>query len=379
MEKTKNITGNLMISIPFGDLSRQYTQNKEQIDSIVKAVMERGSFILGENVSLFEEEFAAYCGCKFAVGVGSGTEAIHLALLACGIKSGDEVITVSNTAVPTIAAVRFAGATPVFVDIEESSYNINPELIEETISSKTRAILLVHLYGNPCRMDRIMEIARRYNLKVIEDCAQAHGTIFSGRKTGSFGDAGAFSFYPSKNLGAYGDGGAVVTNSEEIYKKLKLLRNYGQKERYSSIIEGYNSRLDEIQAAILRFKLKKLDEWNNIRRKTAYKYNESFKNSAIICPQELESGRHVYHLYVIRVKNRHDFIDYLAGQGISTLIHYPIPVHLQEAYRWLNYNEGSLPVTEMVCSQIVSLPIFPELKEDEIEYIVKKTLAFTLF
>jgi len=363
--------------IPFGELSRQYNQYKEEIDLIVQNVMEKGSFILGGNVSAFEDEFAAYCGCSFAIGVGSGTEAIHLALLACGIKSKDEVITVSNTAVPTIAAIRFAGAVPVFVDIEEPFYNINPELIEEKITDKTRAIVPVHLYGNSCRMDKIIKIARKYNLKVIEDCAQAHGAVYMDKKVGSFGDAGCFSFYPSKNLGSYGDGGMVVTDSKDIYKRLKLLRNYGQENRYSSIVEGYNSRLDEIQAAVLRFKLKKLDKWNQVFRKFAKRYTESFKDSKIICPEEISCGSHVYHLYVIRVKDRNDFMKYLFAQGITTLIHYPVPVHLQKAYSMLNYKKGSFPVTEKVCSQILSLPIFPELKEDEMNYIISKALSYT--
>jgi len=362
--------------IPFGELSRQYSQYKEEISLIVQNVMKKGSFILGENIAMFENEFAAYCGCAFAVGVGSGTEAIHLSLLACGIKYGDEVITVSNTAVPTIAAIRFARALPVFVDIEEPLYNINPELIEEKITEKTKAIVPVHLYGNSCRMDKIIKIARKYNLKVIEDCAQAHGAVYMGKKVGSFGDAGCFSFYPSKNLGAYGDGGMVVTDSKDIYERLKLLRNYGQEDRYSSIIEGYNSRLDEMQAAVLRFKLKKLDEWNQVRRKLAERYAESFKDSGIICPEEISFGSHVYHLYVIRIKNRNDFMSYLSAHGITTLIHYPVPVHLQKAYSMLNYKKGSLPFTEKVCSRILSLPIFPELREDEMDYIINSVLSF---
>jgi dTDP-4-amino-4,6-dideoxygalactose transaminase len=365
-----------MSEIPFGDLSRQYRQYKREIDSIVQKVFSKGNFILGENVSMFEEEFAEYCGCNYGIGVGSGTEALHLTLLALGIGEGDEVITVANTAVPTVSAIRFAQAILVFVDIEEDSYNINPQLIEEKINSRTKAILPVHLYGNPCNMDEILKIASKYNLKVIEDCAQAHGATYSGKKAGSFGDAGCFSFYPSKNLGAFGDGGMVVTNNVDVNKNLRLLRNYGQEKRYSNVLEGYNSRLDEIQAAILRFKLSKLDMWNDIRRSIAERYTESFKNLKIICLKENAVSRHIYHLYVIRIKNRDDFMNYLAGCKITTLIHYPIPVYQQEAYRKFDYTEGSLPVTEKVCKEIVSLPVYPELNQNEIDYIIDRVISF---
>lgn len=421
-----------MMNIPFGDLSRQYEQYKDEIDSVLQAVLKKGSFILGENVSLFEKEFSSYCGCSYGIGVGSGTEALHLALLACGVKQGDEVITVSNTAVPTISAIRLAGANPVFVDIQEATYNMNPELIEQKITSKTKAIMPVHLYGNPCNMDRICEIAAQHGLRVIEDCAQSHGVLFNGRKAGSFGDAGCFSFYPSKNLGAYGDGGMVVTNSEEIDRNLRLLRNYGQENRYFSISEGINSRLDEIQAAILRFKLKLLDGWNRRRISIAGRYSEAFLNTGIICPDnrdllntlnannsdtacernnpgctkrccsgvlrspEIDSGqcdkydspvylnglaglfKHVYHLYVIRVKDRQDFMDYMEAGGIKTLIHYPYPVHLQQAYIKLGFGAGSLPVTEKLASEIVSLPIYPELKDSEVDYIIETILGYFL-
>ena len=419
------------MKIPFGDLSRQYEQYKGEIDAVVQEVLKKGNFILGENVSLFEEEFSSYCGCSYGIGVGSGTEALHLALLACGVGQGDEVITVSNTAVPTISAIRFARANPVFVDIEEATYNINPELIVQKITKKTKAIVPVHLYGNPCNMDRICEIAEKHDLKVIEDCAQSHGAFFNGKKTGGFGDAGCYSFYPSKNLGAFGDGGMVVTNSAEINRNMRLLRNYGQENRYYSITEGFNSRLDEIQAAILRFKLNLLDGWNIRRTDIANRYSEAFLNTEIICPintaisAELSntsnlnnvrgsstaenrkdfsnsgfriSGareddgakhnnpeqpkdlpglfKHVYHLYVIRIKNRQNFMDYMDANGIKTLIHYPYPIHLQEAYTGLGFESGNLPVTEKLASEIVSLPIYPELKDSEIDYIIETVLKF---
>lgn len=360
-----------MDKIPFGDLSRQYKKYRNEFDGITKAVFEKGNFILGENVSGFEKEFAAYCGCRYGTGVGSGTEALHLALLACGIKAGDEVITVANTAVPTAAAIRLAGAVPVFADIEESTFNIDPALIESCITDKTKAVMPVHLYGNPCDMDRIMPIAEKYGLKVIEDCAQSHGTELKEKRAGSFGNAGCFSFYPSKNLGAFGDGGMVVTNDAEIAEKLKLLRNYGQQNRYFSIIEGINTRLDELQAAYLRFKLKHLEGWNERRIEIAGKYDNALKKTCARLPAVDKGCRHVYHLYVIRVKNRDRFMDYLEEKGIKTLIHYPCPIHLQEAYKkaGIGLGPGSLPVTEKVSKEIVSLPIYPELYDEEVSYI----------
>ncbi len=365
-----------MLKIPFGDLSRQYKRYKKEFDAILVSVFDRGSFILGENVLEFESEFSSYCGCRYGVGVGSGTEALHLALIACGVGQNDEIITVANTAVPTISAIRAAGAIPVFVDIDEDTCNIDPVLINKKITAKTKAILPVHLYGSPCPMDKIMEIAKKAKIKVIEDCAQSHGAVFRGNKTGSFGNAGCFSFYPSKNLGASGDGGMVVTDDREIYEKILLLRNYGQQNRYFSKIEGFNSRLDEIQAAILRFKLEKLDEWNDRRIYIANKYYKAFSELDIICPTGIDGGRHVYHLYVIRVKNRDKLSHHLKKHGIQTLIHYPVPVHLQDAYRWLDYSRGDLPVTEKVSEEIISIPVYPELEEEEIEYIIDRISGF---
>jgi len=365
-----------MILIPFGNLQRQYQKYKEEINAVIQDVLNNGNFILGENVKRFEEEFAEYCGVKFGVGVGSGTEAIHLALIACGINNGDEVITVSNTAVPTVSAISAANAVPVFVDIDEFSYNINPKLIEKKISRKTKAIILVHLYGNPCNMNEILKLAEKYTLKVVEDCAHAHGAEYKDRKVGTFGDVGCFSFYPSKNLGAYGDGGMVITNDAELNYKLRLLRNYGQEKRYFSIVKGFNSRLDEIQAAILRFKLKKLDIWNELRIKIARKYTDSFSGLDIICPKLDNDSKHVFHLYVIRVKYRDNFINYLTKSGIGVFIHYPIPVHLQQAYRELCVKEGSLPVTERVSKEIASIPIYPELEEQEVDYIISKVKEY---
>ncbi|MBU0568832.1 DegT/DnrJ/EryC1/StrS family aminotransferase [bacterium] len=355
--------------IPFVDLKIQYELIKEEIREAIDGVFERSWFILGENVACFEEEFALYCGVKFAIGVGSGTEALHLALVACGVKSGDEVITVPNTAVPTISAISFANAKPVFVDIDPETYTIDFSNIEKAITDKTRVILPVHLYGHPADMEPIMEIAGKYGLKVVEDCCQAHGAEYKGRKIGTIGDIGCFSFYPSKNLGAYGDGGAIITDNEVLANKVKMLRNYGETKRYYNEIEGFNSRLDEIQAAILRVKLKRLDEWNELRRAKANLYNELLKEAQVVLPVEEEYAKHVYHLYVIRTKHRDRLQEWLKNNGVGTLIHYPIPVHLQRAYQDLGYEQGSFPVTELYAKEILSLPIYPELKDEEVKEI----------
>ncbi|MCL4385577.1 MAG: DegT/DnrJ/EryC1/StrS family aminotransferase [Actinobacteria bacterium] len=414
------------MKIPFGDLSRQYKKYKNEFDSIITSVFEKGSFILGENLSDFEKNFASYLGIKNAIGVANGTEAIFLALKALDIGEGDEVITVSNTAVPTVSAIDGAGAKPVFVDILEDSYNINPQLIEEKISKKTKAIIPVHLYGNPCEMDSIMQIANKHGLKVIEDCAQAHGAKYKGKKVGTFGHISTFSFYPSKNLGANGDGGMIVTDDDELAEKVRLLRNYGFKDRYNSILRGYNSRLDELQAALLNFKLTKLDEWNMMRIKIAQKYIIGLKNTPLILakipkipqiPQMPKMPRTsqtndisnlnklnlnnfnldnldfdnlssyininnlstfpVFHLFVARCKEeRSKLIGYLLKEGISVLIHYPIPIHLQPAYSFLSYKAGDLPVTEKISQEILSIPIYPELEDKEIDYIIDKINKF---
>ena len=371
------------MKIPFGDLSRQYKKYKQEFDSIITSVFEKGSFILGENLSDFENNFAAYLGIKNAIGVANGTEAIFLALKALDIGEGDEVITVANTAVPTISAIDSAGAKPVFIDILENSYNMNPALIEDKINHKTKAIIPVHLYGNPCEMDSIMQIANKHGLKVIEDCAQAHGAKYKGKKVGTFGDIAAFSFYPSKNLGANGDGGMVVTDDNELAEKVRLLRNYGFKDRYNSILRGYNSRLDEIQAALLNFKLTKLDEWNMARIKIAQKYINGLKDTPLILPQlNLNINNNfdnfsVFHLFVVRCKEqRSKLIGYLLKEGITVLIHYPIPIHLQPAYNFLGYSSGDLPITEKLSQEILSIPIYPELEDKEIDYIIDKVRKF---
>ncbi|MEI6370133.1 MAG: DegT/DnrJ/EryC1/StrS family aminotransferase [Nostocales cyanobacterium ELA608] len=359
------------MKILFGDLKRQYNQLRPQIDAATREVYESGWFILGNQVQSFEKNFAEYCNAKYGVGVGSGTEALHLALVACGVEYGDEVITVANTCVPTLSAISFAGAIPVFVDIEETTYTINPSLIAERITSKTKVIVPVHLYGQCADMTPIMEIARQYNLAVIEDCAQSHGSLYKNQMAGTMGDAGCFSFYPSKNLGAFGDGGLVLTNNQEIAEKVTKLRNYGQEKRYYHSIKGFNSRLDELQAAILNAKLPYLNSWNQRRREIAKLYHEAFSAVGIICPFEDSERFHVYHLYVIRVPQRDRFQQLLQEKGIATIIHYPVPVHLQESYSEFQWQSKFLPVTEKLASEIVSLPLYPELTDEEIDYIVK--------
>lgn len=363
------------MKIPFGNLKRHYDQLREQIDTATREVYDSGWFVLGQQVQRFEANFAHYCGAKHAVGVGSGTEALHLALIACGIQPGDEVITVSNTCVPTLSAVSFAGAVPVFVDIDEKTFTINPNLIEERITPKTKAILPVHLYGQCADMDSILEIARRYKLAVIEDCAQAHGAQYKGRMAGTFGDAGAFSFYPSKNLGAFGDGGLVLTNDETIGQTVVMLRNYGQEKRYYHSIKGFNSRLDELQAAVLTAKLPYLDAWNHRRREIAKRYHEAFSPTGLCCPLEAGDRFHIYHLYVLRVPQRDRFQTLLEEKAIASLIHYPIPVHLQESYAECRVQSKYLPLTEQLAGQIISLPLYPELTDEEVDYIIQTVLS----
>jgi len=355
-------------------LKMQCEEIKDEIKEPINKIMASGAFILGEDVGLFEKEFAVYCGVRHGVGVNSGTDALFLACLACGIGKGDEVIVMPYTYIATVLAISMTGAKPVFIDIDEKTCNIDISRIESFITKNTKAILPVHLYGHPVDMDPLIEVAKRHNLKIIEDCAQAHGALYKGKKVGSFSDASCFSFYPTKNLGAFGDGGMVLTNSEKIKEKLALLRDYGRKDRYEHVTIGYNSRLDTLQAAILRVKLKHLDEWNEKRRKNAALYTKLLKEKKIdiILPYEAEYAKHVYHLYAVRVKNRKAVIDGLVEKGVRTLIHYPIPVHLQEAYKDLGYKKGNFPVSEKCCQEILSLPMYPELAEEEIRYVVDR-------
>ncbi len=338
-----------------------YLAHKDEIESAIARVLKSGRYILGQEVESFENEFASYIGVRFGIGVGSGTEALHLALRACGIGKDDEVITVSHTAVATVAAIQFCGAVPVLVDIDMDTYTINTKQVEQAITKKTRAIIPVHLYGHPADIDGIINIARHYGLKVIEDCAQSHGAIYKGRKTGVLGDVSAFSFYPTKNLGAIGDGGIIVTDNPELAEKLRLLREYGWRQRYISEISGLNSRLDELQAAILRVKLRYLDKENGKRQSLASAYNERLSSSNFILPVCNSGITHVYHQYVVRSSQRDALREFLQKKGIGTLIHYPVPVHQQPAYKNKLRCASSMENTDRVVKEILSLPIYPEL------------------
>ncbi len=371
--------------IPFIDLTRQYKEIENEILSATKKVYEKGRFILGEEVSAFEEEFSRYCGVRFGVGVDSGTNALYLALKAAGIGEGDEVITVAHSFIATALAISLTGARPLFVDIDSETYTMDPNALELFLKQrkkkgrrqKIKAILPVHLYGHPAEMDAVMDIANRYHLAVIEDACQAHGAEYQGRKVGSFGLLSCFSFYPTKNLGGYGDGGMVVTNDKKLFEKLKLLRCYGEKRKYEHVLKGGNNRLDEIQAAILRVKLKYLDRWNEERRKRVLIYKRMLERTEVICPIEKEQAKHVYHLFVIRSKKRNALQAFLKEKGIQTLIHYPIPIHLQKAFRELGYRRGALPLTEQYAREVLSLPFFPEMTESEIEGVATQIKTFT--
>jgi len=362
--------------IPFSDLKLQYLSIREEIDASIERVLTSGWFILGREVETFEEEFAAYVGADCAIGVGSGTEALHLALVACGVGPGDEVITVSHTAVATVAAIDLAGARAVFVDIDPLSYTMDSSQLEERIGPATKVIMPVHLYGQMADMDPILAIARRHGVRVVEDAAQAHGAEYGGHKAGSLGDVGCFSFYPTKNLGAYGDGGLVVTSDPELAEQLELLRQYGWRERYVSSVKGLNSRLDELQAAILRVKLKRLDEWNEVRRKHAALYDELLVHAVAVTPAGMEYGKHCYHIYAILSEVRDKLKQFLRQREVGALVHYPVPVHLQAAYRNLGFPEGTLPVTERVAREVLTLPVAPEVTEEQIRQVSDLVLEF---
>lgn len=355
--------------VPFGDLKREYKEIKEDIDFAIKRVLESGWFILGKELEQFEEEFAKFIGSKYAVGVASGTDAIKLALLAGGIKQGDNVIVPAMTAVPTACAVTFAGGIPKFIDITPKNYCLDSTLLKNTINEKTKAIIFVHLYGNSGDIEETKKFAKENNLLLIEDCAQAHGTKVNDKIVGTFGDMSAFSFYPSKNLGAYGDAGMICTDNEDFFIKLKMLRNYGQEKRYYHSEKGINSRLDEIQSAILHTKLKYLTKWNLRRIEIAKKYEKLIENDLIKKPSINETIYNTYHIYPIRCKKRDKLQSYLKENNVETLIHYPIPVHLQKAYQDLNYKEGDFEESEKLANEELSLPIFPQLSDEEVEYI----------
>jgi len=365
------------MKVPFLDLKAQYNSLKDEISVAFQEVMDNTAFAGGKFVAQFEGEFASYCQTDFAIAVNSGTSALWLALLALGIDEGDEVITVPSTFIATAEAISFCGAKPVFVDIDEKLYNMNPELIEAAINERTKAIIPVHLFGQPADMDPILTIAKKYRLYVIEDACQAHGAEYKGKRAGSMGDAGCFSFYPGKNLGAYGEGGAVITNKIEIDEKIRMLRDHGQSKKYYHAMIGWNARMDGFQGAILNVKLKRLAVWNEARRNNAMLYNKLLNDvEGVVIPREADYAKHVYHVYAIRMQNRDELMKFLAEKEISTGIHYPIPVHLQEAYQFLGLGEGSFPVAEKCAKEFVSLPMFPELDDAQIEFTVEQIKQF---
>ncbi len=367
------------MKIPLVDLRAQYQSIKPEIDAAIQNCLNRTDFILGEDVQQFEKEFAAFCGVKEAVAVSSGTDALALALLACGVGPGDEVITTAFTFIATAEAISHCGATPVLVDCDPVTYNLEPKRLDKFVTKKTKAILPVHLYGRPADMDPICSVAAKHGLKVIEDAAQAHGAVYKGKTIGGIGDVGCFSFYPGKNLGAYGDAGMVTTNDPEIAEKARILRDHGRKEKYNHLRVGFNRRMDTIQAAILRVKLKRLAEWTERRRAIAAKYRELLKNPAIILPAEDEKDMSsVYHLFVIRTKMRAHIRRMLHVEGIESGIHYPIPLHLQPAYNTLKYKVGDFPHSELASDEVLSLPLYPELPDEQIVRIagvIEESLA----
>jgi dTDP-4-amino-4,6-dideoxygalactose transaminase len=357
--------------IPFLDLKEQYQRIKPEIDAAITQVVDSAHFVLGPQVAAFEERFAAYCDVKHCMAVNSGTSALHLALLAAGIGAGDEVITVSMTFVATAAAILYCGAKPVFVDVDPDTWTMDPKLIEAAITPKTKAILPVHLHGLMANMDPITKIARRHGLVVIEDAAQSHGAQYKGRHAGSVGDVGCFSFYPGKNLGAYGEGGAVVTNNPELARRVALLRDWGQESKYNHVLPGYNYRMDGIQGAVLNVKIGHIEAWTEARRAVASHYDRLLAQSGYKRPTAPLNCRHVYHVYAIECWHRNDVQKALHTAGIQTGIHYPVPVHLQKAYADLRYKPGDLPVSEALAKRFLSLPIYAELRPEQIAEVVQ--------
>lgn len=362
--------------IPFVDLKNQYQNIKEEVLSEISQALDGMQLFLGKNVQALESDFAGYCRTDFAIGVSSGTDALHIALRACGIGPGDEVITVSHTFIATVEAIILTGARPVLVDIDPETYNMDASQLEKAITDKTKAVIPVFMYGHPADMDPIIEIARAHGLKIIEDSCQAHGAEYHGRRAGSLGDIGCFSFYFTKNLGAYGEAGMITTSDPDIARRCRMLRDHGQNEKYHHALIGMNGRLDELQAAVLRVKLPHLEDWIEKRRSLAQAYNERLPES-ITKPQEMPWARHVYHLYVVRMPEREQLREWLDSKGIGTGMHYPIPVHLQEAWHAYGGDEISLPVTEAITKEIISLPIYPELTIEEVDIICGHVQQFT--
>jgi dTDP-4-amino-4,6-dideoxygalactose transaminase len=356
--------------VPFLDLEAHHSPLRAEFDEAIRAVIDQNAFAGGPVVSEFEGEFAAFCDSRFAIGLGSGTEALWLSLLACGIGSGDEVITVPSTFMATAEAITYAGATPVFVDVDDRTYTMDPAQLEQALTPRTKAIVPVHLFGQAADMDPILAFGRQHGLYVVEDAAQAHGTLYKGQKAGSIGDLGCFSFYPGKNLGAFGEAGAVVTNDQRLDEKIRILRDHGQVRKYHHTMVGWNCRMDGIQAAVLRVKLRHLDHNNQSRRRHAKQYNHSLAElEELTTPYEDAYGQHVYHIYAVRVSGRDEVMRSLEEKGIGCGIHYPVPVHLQKAYRGLGHAPGAFPVSERTATEFLSLPMFPELTEKQIQLV----------
>lgn len=365
-----------MRDIPFVDLKKQYNSNQSNIDKIIKQILLSGEFILGQETAQFEQEFARFCGVKYAIGVDSGLSALELGIRALGIGQGDEVIVPVNSFIASASSITFAGAKPVFVDCLLNSFNIDLDKAEKLITAKTKALMMVHLCGRLANVKKAQLLAKKYNLLLLEDACQAHGAELNGKRAGSFGDIAAFSFYPGKNLGAYGDGGMLTTNDKDVWLKMKLLRHYGQKEKNVHVLLGWNKRLDNLQAGVLRVKLKKLQIWNRQRILNAKVYSTLLGTLSLITPQISQKFECVFHLYVIRVKKRDALAQYLSRKGIQTGIHYPTPIHLQKAYADLGYKVGDFPIAEKLAKEILSLPLFPELTKKEIQYICNEIERF---
>jgi len=364
--------------IPLIDLKRQYTMLSNEIKEAITEVLQSGQYILGPKVSEFEKRCSEYLNVKHCIGVGNGTDALVIALESLGIGNGDEVITTPFTFFATAEAIVRVGAKPVFVDIDPPSYNINPEEIEKKITPKTKAIIPVHIFGQVCNMDRILEIAKKYNLYVIEDACQAFGAEYNGKKAGTIGDVGCFSFFPTKNLGGFGDGGLIVTNDDKVAERARMLRQHGSKKKYYNELIGFNSRLDEIQAAILLVKLKYIDDWNKRRYQIAQRYDQGLKLNGLLTPAKTNNYErgHIYHLYVLQHEKRDELIEYLSQKGIATGIYYPVPLHLTKALQFLGYKEGDFKVAEEVSKKSFAIPMFPELTDEEIEFIISSINEF---
>lgn len=358
------------MKVPFNVLDRQFFLHQQEYEAKALEVLRSGWYILGSEVKSFEEEFAAYLGAKYCIGLASGLDALMIAFRALGIGSGDEVIVAANSYIACVMGITMNGATPIFVE-PDKYYNIDPEAVENAVTKKTKAVLAVHLYGQSADMNSLKDICSRHGLYLVEDCAQSHGSKHGEKMSGTIGDIGCFSFYPSKNLGCFGDGGAIVTQNPDIEKEIRVLRNYGSEKRYHNKTVGYNSRLDEIQAGLLRVKLRYIDELNKEREEIAKRYLTEIKNEEILLPESMKNSTHIYHLFVIRLKNREKFMKYMEENDIGTMIHYPIPPHLSEAYGYLGYKKGDFPLAEAYSNEVVSIPIYNGMKKEEIDYVIE--------